>query len=372
MFAMLTSALLCSLAQPIRIDLNGDTPRQITVDRETGAYLGHVSTLLLADGRTILAVYPKGHGKGPIVLKRSDDGGQTWSHRLPVPDSWASSLETPTLFRMSRREPDESLILFSGLYPIRAARSTDSGRTWSELQPIGEFGGIVAMGGVADLGEHRSAAFFHDDGRFIAKDGTASGTFTLFQTTTSDAGATWSPPRPIWSGSDVHLCEPGVVRSPDGRTIALLLRENRRTRPSHVMFSHDNAETWSPPRELPMSLTGDRHTAAYAPDGRLVVSYRCMLKDDPWSGDWVAWVGRWDEIAESPAGSAPPAPHDAGRFLVRLKDNLAGWDCGYPGLECLPDGTLVATTYGTWERGEMPYVLSVRFTLSDIERAAKR
>ncbi|KAA0237079.1 MAG: exo-alpha-sialidase, partial [Armatimonadetes bacterium] len=143
-----------AVAPVLRLDLDRDTSRQTVVDREDGVYLGHVSTVRLED-ETILAVYPKGHGRGPIVLKRSEDGGKSWSPRLPVPDSWVTSLETPTLFRVGKSERGDSLILFSGLYPIRAARSTDSGRTWTELEAIGDFGGIVAMGGLADLGEGR-------------------------------------------------------------------------------------------------------------------------------------------------------------------------------------------------------------------------
>lgn len=196
---------------------------------------------------------------------------------MPTPSTWATSLETPTLHTLGKG----SLILFSGLHPIRAARSYDSGATWSELAPIGDFGGIVAMGGVAALGDGRFMAFFHDDGRFLRANGSAKGTFTLYQTESTDAGASWSAPKPIWSGTDIHLCEPGVVWSPDGKALALLLRENRRAKNSHVMFSTDRAATWSSPRELPASLTGDRHIAAYAPDGRLVVTFRCMAKDDP-------------------------------------------------------------------------------------------
>ncbi len=373
----------------VRLDLDGDAARQTVVDKEEGVYLGHVSTVLLDDGKTILAAYPKGHGKGPIVLKRSEDGGRTWSPRLHVPDSWATSLETPTLFRVGKTEKGESLILFSGLYPIRAARSADGGRTWSELAPIGDFGGIVAMGGLAatgEAGDGKFAAFFHDDGRYFTAKGKATGTFTLYQTDTTDAGATWSAPQAIWSGSDVHLCEPGVVVSPDRATIALLLRENRRVKNAHVMFSTDKAATWSAPVELPAHLTGDRHIGAYAKDGRLVVTYRCMAKDDPWKGDWVAWVGTWEEIARlAPDASAvmrgetaskqpdarPPATLAARRsYLVRLKDNLTAWDSAYPGLESLADGTLVATTYGTWGKGEQPSILSVRFTLAELDALA--
>ncbi|MFO0836153.1 MAG: sialidase family protein [Phycisphaerales bacterium] len=384
--AATTHAASATIApEVVRLDLDRDAARQVVVDKEPGVYLGHVSTVKLDDGTTILAAYPKGHGQGPIILKRSTDGGKTWSDHLPVPESWATSKETPTLFRVGKTNRvggrGESLILFSGLYPIRAARSADGGATWTDLAPIGDFGGIVAMGGLADLGEGKFAAFFHDDGRFIANQGTAAGKFTLYQTDTTDRGATWSAPRAIWSGSDMHLCEPGVAASPDGKTLALLLRENKRVKNSHVMFSTDKAATWSPPRELPASLTGDRHIAAYARDGRLVVTFRCMAKGDPWAGDWVAWVGTWDAIARLAPGAplanesaatprnsaAPAAPRS---YMVRLKDNLTAWDCGYAGLESLADGTLVATTYGTWNAGEKPSILCVRFTLAELDALA--
>lgn len=363
--------------KPARIDLDADAARQVVVDREAGVYLGHPSTVLLDDRRTILAAYPKGHGAGPIVLKRSADAGRTWSGRLPVPESWATSKETPTLFNLGGNR----LILFSGLHPIRAARSADGGGTWSELSPIGEFGGIVAMSGLATRHDGSLVAFFHDDGRFIAAEGKATGTFTLYQTESKDRGAAWSPPRTIWSGSAVHLCEPGFVKSPDGSTWALLLRENRRVRNSHVMLSRDQGSTWTEPRELPSWLTGDRHVAAYATDGRLVVTFRCMVNGDPWKGDWVAWIGTWDEIAATPdrpaeaSGVPVPAPDEprapVGPYLVRLKNNLTDWDCGYAGLESLADGTLVATSYGTWEKDAKPFVLSVRFTLSELDAAER-
>src|SRR5688572_4466230 len=57
------------------IDLAEQKHRQVIVDREKGQYLGHPTTVLLEDGKTMIAVYPKGHGKGAIVMKRSSDGG---------------------------------------------------------------------------------------------------------------------------------------------------------------------------------------------------------------------------------------------------------------------------------------------------------
>ena len=345
------------------LDLSGDTQRQVIVDREPGQYLGHPTTVLLEDGRTMLCVYPKGHGRGAIVYKRSTDGGRTWSDRLPTPASWATSLEVPTLHRVVDAAGKKRLILWSGLYPARLAVSADDGQTWSELKPAGEWGGIVVMGSVEALktpGHY--LAMFHDDGRFFtARDERKQPVeFTLLKTFSADGGLTWSVPEAICRTTDVHLCEPGVIRSPDGRQLAALLRENSRRRNSHVIFSDDEGRTWTAPRELPAALTGDRHTGKYAPDGRLFISFRDTTLDSPTHGDWVAWVGRYEDIV---AGRE-------GQYRVRLMDNHKGADCAYPAVERLPDGTLVTTTYGHWTPGESPYIASVRLQLAELDALA--
>ena len=130
------------------IDLAGETERQVVVDREPGQYLGHPTTVLLENGRTMIAVYPKGHGRGAIVMKRSPDGGLTWSERLSTPENWTTSKETPTIHGVVDAKLVKRLILFSGLYPVRMSVSADDGETWTPLAPIGDFGGIVAMGDV--------------------------------------------------------------------------------------------------------------------------------------------------------------------------------------------------------------------------------
>jgi len=97
------------------VDLASETHRQVIVDREPGQYLGHPTTLLLENGRTMLIVYPKSHGRGAIVYKRSNDGGLTWSDRLPTPKSWETSLEVPTLHRVVDAAGKKRIIMFSGL-----------------------------------------------------------------------------------------------------------------------------------------------------------------------------------------------------------------------------------------------------------------
>jgi hypothetical protein len=53
-------------------------------------------------------------------------------------------------------------------------------------------------------------------------------------------------------------------------------------------------------------------------------------------------------------------------------DNHRGSDCAYPGVEVLPDGTFITTTYGHWTPGEAPYIVSVRFTLDELDTLAKK
>jgi hypothetical protein len=335
------------------------------VDREPGQYLGHPTTVLLEDRRTILCVYPKGHGRGAILLKRSADGGRTWSQRLPVPENWSTSLETPTIHRVIDAAGKRRLIVWSGLFPARLAVSEDDGRTWSPLRAAGNWGGIVVMSSVEKLrdGDGRYLAMFHDDGRFIAAQPNVTDpvTFTLYKTFSADGGLTWSSPEAVLARQDVHLCEPGIVRSPDGQELAALLRENSRRKNSFVIFSRNEGKSWSEPRELPGALTGDRHVARYAPDGRLFISFRDTTLESPTKGDWVAWVGAYDDIRNGREG----------QYRIRLMKNHESADCAYPGVEVLRDGMIVTTTYGHWVQGEQPFLMSVRLKLSETDALMK-
>ena len=364
--AGILSICTCSMANQPRgysiplIDLAGETHRQVVVDKEPGQYLGHPTTVLLEDNKTIIAVYPKGHGRGAIVMKKSTDAGLTWSDRLPVPDNWSTSQEVPTIYRVIDPQGVKRLIMFSGLYPIRMAVSEDDAITWTALAPIGDFGGVVAMASLVRLRNGDYMALFHDDGRFLHGEGKRT-KFRVFKTISADGGLTWGEPAVIAQHPTAHLCEPGAVRSPDGNQIALLLRENSRKHNSFVIFSNDEGETWTGPAELPGALTGDRHTCRYAPDGRLFITFRDMTHESPTRGDWVGWVGRYEDVVNGREG----------QYRIRLMDNHVRTDCAYPGLELLPDGTFVTTTYGHWIRGESPFIVSVRFKMGEIDAKAR-
>lgn len=388
------------LSVPI-IDLTNETYREVVVDQIEHQYLGHPSTVLLEDKKTILTVYPIGHGKGEIVYKRSSDGGLTYSERIPVPKSWKTSKETPTIYRVVDAQGKKRLILFSGLYPTRMSLSEDDGKTWSELKNVGDWGGVVVMASLTPLktGKGHYMAMFHDDLRFMTPEGekeykedkktNTKRLFTLYKTFSDDGGMSWSKPEVILSRRDMNLCEPGIVRSPDGKQIAALLRENSRRFNSQIIFSSDEGKTWTDPRPLPNELTGDRHVLKYAPDGRLLAVFRDISplptrtslirmtrerdevnfskitqetgQGSPTEGDWVGWVGTWKDLVNGTKG----------QYRIRFKDNTNRWDCGYPGVELLPKKTFVVTSYGRWDKNKEPYIISMRFKLKELDKKLK-
>src|SRR3546814_15670396 len=104
------------------------------------------------------------------------------------------------------------------------------------------------------------------------------------------------------------------------------MRENV-TRIALFMVSNDEGKTWSTPKQLPAGLHGDRHKAKYAPDGRLVIVFRDTEKGSPTRNHFVAWVGDYETIINQAEG----------QYRIKLLHSNKGPDCGYPGLELLPD-----------------------------------
>jgi hypothetical protein len=129
------------------LDLTQEDSLFSTVERRKG-YLGHPSTVLMRDGKTLLVAYPDGHGRGNLILRRSTDAGVTWK---PVEIAAQRVEETPILYRLDLPGGGERILLTT-CRPRQTVMewmwSDDGGNTWSERQSWkleGPNGIIVAL-----------------------------------------------------------------------------------------------------------------------------------------------------------------------------------------------------------------------------------
>ncbi|MDY0169521.1 MAG: sialidase family protein [Thermoguttaceae bacterium] len=346
------------------VDISGEAGRHVVVARGTEeTYQGHADTLLMPDGKTMFAAWSIGHAQHIGPLKRSDDGGLNWGELIDVPEDWWTTSNTPTVHRLVAPEGTERLFVFGGglnwlgghggkpPYPMQQAVSEDGGRTWSAMAPNGVEGEVPPK----DI-------FSFDGGKKLVMWSDLPG--YVVDSVSHNGGLTWEQERKILRVPG-RWAQPAILRSPDGKQLVMLMRENNRRFNSLYSTSDDEGRTWAEPRELPAALTGDRHVLRYAPDGRVVVVMRDRAgqgSDDwesPTYGHFVAWVGTYADIVEGREG----------QYRVKLLHSHAGADCGYAGFEVLPDGTLVATTYVKYQPGpERHSVVSVRFKLDELDR----
>jgi len=362
------------------LDISQDTNRQVFLARGGNGpeeYHAHPTTAMLADNKTIFCVWNLGHGghAGPVAL--SEDGGLTWKRvdeRLPP--NYVNFKNCPSIYRIPDPTGKERLWIFAArtLLPKENPKeipnrwegymprvvSEDDGQTWREEPPLGPMGNdspfrcIMTFSSMVKLKDGSTLGLFHR--------GLKDGTLQVLQSVTRDGGFTWSEPTIACDGAQLDgkkPCEPYVFRSPDGKELACIMRENARTGTSLVMFSQDEGQTWSKAVDAPWGLTLDRHHGVYLPDGRLVIVGRNSAPLA--SAHFIAWVGTYEDIKQDKPGQYRVS------LLRTFKDGF------YPGLHLLPDGTLVATTYTTYAKEDAGCsVVSVRFKMEEIDALAKQ
>ena len=364
------------------LDLSQETNRQVFIARGTPEeYHAHPTTAMLADNRTIIAVWNLGHGGHAGPMARSEDGGLTW-RRVDdtLPPNYSNFKNCPSLYRIADPQGKERLWIFAartltdkesprdvpGRYQGYMPRvmSEDDGRTWRELPPLGDriamdnpFRNVMTFSSIVRLKDGSSLGLFHRG------DGLGEGgTLQVMQSITRDGGFTWSQPVVVADGHAIAPklpCEPYVFRSPDGDELCCIMRENKRTGTSLVMFSRDEGKTWSKPVDTPWGLTGDRHHGIRLPDGRLVIVFRNSAPLAP--SHVIAWIGTYNDIKHARPGQYRVS------LLRTFKDGF------YPGLHQLPDGTIVATTYTTYGKDDGGCsIVSVRFTIDEVDTLAAR
>lgn len=377
-------------------------------------YLGHPDSVLLDTGN-ILVAYPKGHGMGETVLKESADGGKTWSEPFNgLPESFKYTIETPTLYKLDFKNGDQKLILISGRpnrgktpgdgFDVSLSVSKDKktgfcdGRVWSYHEnifgsqaireeyraPKGKWPAIVAMASLTRLREKGAYAdkwmgLFHLEAPFRL--------YKTILTFDANGQTQWTIPERLlpeayWEKeSDLCFCEPEVVRSPERKELALLLRTNAKKSFSQVCFSADEGVNWTPPQNLARELTGERHKAAYdRVSGKLIITFRSIdwYKGHDFapkyffSRGWVAWVGEYSDLHKGALGSGGFSILLARTYnlFFPIRRGESNADTGYAGLTVDSKGHAVAISYGRFSRRcPHTYIVAKRFTVSAAARA---
>jgi len=336
------------------IDISGETDRHVVIAEGTEeVYQGHPTTVLLPDGKTMYCVWSIGHGGYAGPMSVSHDGGLTWK-RIDdlLPAGFTKHKNCPSIYRMVDMNTGEvRLWVFSAWPDMPRILSEDGGKTWTELPPLG-FECVMTFSSIVRLKDGEYMGFYH------RREGES---LVVLQTKTEDGGMTWSEPEVIADVDGKKPCEPYVFRSPDQKELCCLMRENTHKGHSLMMFSNDEGKTWSTPIDAPWGLTGDRHMGVYTKDGRLVIAFRDVAPNSPTQEHFVAWVGTYDDIKNG----------NPGEYRIKLLHSYAGWDCGYPGMEILPDGTIVATTYIKYRDGKAKHsVVSTRFKMNELDAKA--
>lgn len=401
-------------------ELNGNY--YSVIDKED-YYLGHPDLVYTNEGKLLIA-YPLGHGKGEIVIRESSDKGKTWSGpRTDLPESFADSQETPTLYRLDFNDGSEKILLVSGCPSwaeddeyyangFNYSLSSDGGKTFGEFEnaygiewaasmpkkgdalyssyaadELPNFDGsgnvmpydvIVAMSSLTRLKDADGnwldewMGTFHDYDFY---------NYTSILTFDPDGNAQWSAPKRFLAAqreteSHIDLCEIEIYRTPADELV-LLGRANARNSNSVISVSSDEGKTWSALKELPYSLTGDRHKAEYDPvTGKVAVSFRLYLpgikpnalsQANELGGYWVCWVGSPDELTEyalNPEKNKNSVLGD--KILVLGKTNDGKSDCGYSGV-VIADGTVIMASYGKFsDDAKVPYILGVSFPVAEL------
>jgi len=337
------------------IDISDQTERHVIIAAGTErVYQGHPTTVLLPDKKTMFAVWSIGHGGPAGPMARSDDAGLTWK-RLDdqLPEGFKQHRNCPSIYRMVDPAGKERIWVFSAQPKMPSIVTEDGGKTWKEKEPLG-FDNVMTFSSVVRLKDGSYMGMYHRH----SPDGVQT-----MQTQTADGGLTWSEPTVAAQVKGKVPCEPFVFYSPDGKELCCLLRENTHQGRSLMMFSTDEAKTWSTPQDTPWGLTGDRHMGVYTKDGRWVIAFRDKAHGSSTHNHFVAWVGTYEDIRKCRPG----------QYRVKLLHSNHGGDCGYPGMELLDDGTIIATTYIKYKPGKKRHsVISARFKLDELDPLAKQ
>lgn len=355
------------------IDISGELQRQQVIAQATEETMQNSpSSLLMPDNKTIFLAWALNEESLCGQLKKSTDAGLTWSGMLPVPENWKRYRNCPPLYLLKDPQGKERILTYANRtpygYKMGVAYSEDNGDSWTPFAPVMVAGTKDTL--KADVMPFTAIIPIQNGKRLLGltnmrspyfKNNLKKKTNIVVQSYSDDGGISWTQWRTILDLGEENLpCEPEVIVSPDGKELLMLIRDNNRNNNSWMMTSRNEGLTWENLRQVPASLTLDRHTARYLPDGRLIIAGRDVAKRSPSKRHFVAWVGTYDDIINGREG----------QYRIKM---LHSFDSTmYPGLSVLPDGTVVAISSVVYCKGEKHSVVQTRFNIREIDKMYKK
>ena len=224
-----------------------DTYNVIVGDQSYNAFPG----LGKLDNGTLLIVYRKGKShakdKGIIVLKKSSDGGSTWSTEASVIDHPTLDLRDPNITLLS----DGTLIVNYFEYDIGARstirnglkviHSTDDGETWDKPIEVGTGLFVATSAPILELPDGDLLLAYYgnqEGGRYPS----------AFVIRSADSGRSWNNKTTIGNGikDSKPYQEPNLLLLKSGGILATI-RSDGFFPTIHTSTSNDLGKTWAQP-----------------------------------------------------------------------------------------------------------------------------
>jgi hypothetical protein len=341
-------------------------------------------SLAVLDGGELLATYRTGADKDgadeTVELRRSADGGRTWSvPRAPfsrVAAGREGSLRVVYVTPLDGgrllacglwidRQAHPGMPLFNpeteGCLPMKIvlADSFDNGATWSAWRSVevpDDVGPPSLTNPVLRFASGRLAISIESNKHYLDRSTWRQRVVYLFS---DDGGATWSSPHPICGDPSARIFnwDQRAAVAPDGRVATFSWTYYRQTQGYlniHRRISIDEGRSWTAPEDL--GFADQPSHPAILSDGRVV----------------LAWVDRFGSrsIRARMAGSIDGAftrdsevvLHEASTFSGAVGStsealaDMQTWSYGLPFAEALPDGDVMAVYYAG-----MPEAMDIRW-----------
>ncbi|GAB4019746.1 exo-alpha-sialidase [Spirosoma migulaei] len=229
----------------------------------------HASTLAETPKGLVAAWFGGTHERHPDVgIWVSSQTGTNWTTPIEVatgvqPDGKRLPCWNPVLFQV----PGAELILFYKVGPSPSTwwgllkRSTDGGKTWSAAERLPD--GI--------LGPIKNKPVLLASGALLCPTSSEDHNWRVHFERTSDWGKTWQKTAPINDGVDDGAIQPSILFHPNGQLQALC--RSQRSGFILETWSKDDGKTWSPLQKTTLPNPNSGTDAVTLKDGRQVLVY---------------------------------------------------------------------------------------------------